>query len=812
MKGSAAPQQRPARRRSPLLIALTYGVTVALATGIIGAVLFFFTRQILLEDTSHYFAAIAETAASLMDGDAHPAFSRREQQSSPEYLAARRPLESLVAANRTLRGARTGIVVGDSVRWVIDATPTGASPAVEKKIHVELGQMTPVTPQIRRVWDERVMVVDSAAVRTDWNEDGLRAWAPIVSKDGRLTGFVNITMTLSRYNGWIDKIDKIVLLGSVFGLVLALLGGIAAYRVERSRLAAVVGLQAAKASAEASARAKGEFLANMSHEIRTPLHGVLGMSEAMLASAHTEADRRSLEVINKSASSLLGILNDILDYSKLEAGRVELINAPFDPRALLDDVTDLFAVKAEEKGLEVAIRETIRSERWPVGDAARLKQVLLNLVGNAVKFTEKGYVRIDLETVMIGRKTIAMRVVVKDTGIGIAEEAQSRLFEQFEQGEASTARRFGGTGLGLAISRQLVQLMGGTLAVQSNTGEGTEFTVDLQLPVSTGTKEVSIAPRLAPGSRALVCCALSLTRESIVEILARHGVVAETVDRHSAMRDRLKGGNFYAFVLADAPVQTAVQEPLLAGVSNAPPLILLTSLHQPLNNSSLTQSGAISQLRRPVREDHLVSALDDLAVGRLAGRKTPAKGMPGVSLEDRALAAAAATVPEATLAAAAKAVGAPVMAPNPTGGVAEPPINGRPRVLVVDDVELNLMVARAMLGSLGAQVISANGGSSALEQLAREPFSLVLMDCHMPEIDGYEVTRRVRSATGPNKGTPIVALSASAFAEDRQRALDCGMNDFAPKPIELNGLRSVLERWIPAFDGRSALKSKEKAR
>lgn len=784
---------------------------MALATGLIGAVLFFFTRQVLLEDTRHYFAGVAETAASLMDGDGHPSFSRRDQQATAEYQFARRPLEAVVAANKTLRGARTGIVVGDSVRWIFDASPVNSEPSVDRRIHVELGQMSPVTPQIRSVWDTRALIADSSAVLTEWNELGLRAWAPIFSKDDRLTGFVSITMSLARYKGWIDQIDKVVLLGSALGLLLALLSGLAAYRVERSRLAAVIGLQAAKSSAEASARAKGEFLANMSHEIRTPLHGVLGMSEAMLASAHSEADRRSLEVINKSASSLLGILNDILDYSKLEAGRVELINAPFDPRALLDDVTDLFAVKAEEKGLEVAIRETIRSERWPVGDASRLKQVLLNLVGNAVKFTDKGFVRIDLETVMIGRKTIAMRVVVKDTGIGIAEEAQARLFEQFEQGEASTARRFGGTGLGLAISRQLVQLMGGTLAVQSTLGEGTEFTVDLQLPVSTGTKEVSVAPRLAPGSRALVCCALALTRESIVEILARHGVVAETVDRHSAMRDRLKGGNFYAFVLADAPPETDAPAPLLDGVRNPPPpLILLTSLHHPLNNSSLSQSGAISQLRRPVREDHLVSALDDFAAGRLSARRnTPAKGLPRVSLEERALAAAAATVPEAMLA-AARAAGAPVMmASDPAGSVTEVPITGRPRVLVVDDVELNLMVARAMLGSLGAQVVSANGGSSALDQLARERFALVLMDCHMPEIDGYEVTRRVRSATGPNKGTPIVALSASAFAEDRQRALDCGMNDFAPKPIELTGLRSVLERWIPEFSQLAAVKAKE---
>jgi CheY-like chemotaxis protein len=379
---------------------------------------------------------------------------------------------------------------------------------------------------------------------------------------------------------------------------------------------------------------------------------------------------------------------------------------------------------------------------------------------------------VNLESIMIGRNTIALRVAVRDTGIGITPETQQRLFEQFEQGEASTSRRFGGTGLGLAISRQLVLLMGGTLTVRSALGEGSEFCVDLQLPISAVTREASLAPKLPVGVRALVCCALPLTRQAVVEMLTRAGVTAEPATTEGAALERLHSGARFACIFADAPHRN---DPVPSPFANGSvPLILITSLHEPLNNSALSSLGAAGQLRRPVREDHLEAILTELATGRLGATVTQAPA-------------------------------------NVVTTTTHPASGKSARVLVVDDVELNLMVARAMLGSLGAKVISAGGGSLALTELARERFDLVLMDCHMPEIDGYEVTRRVRQSNGPNAKTPIVALSASAFEEDRQRALEAGMNDFAPKPIELNGLRTVLQDWIPGFEPSSHKKTEPSA-
>ena len=794
--------RRPQSGNRPLAIALAYGLTVAAVAGLIGGVVTISQRRLLFDDVKQLLVASATTGASLIDAEQQQRFTIAAPVGG-EYEAAARPLRSLLSANGSLQRVYSGVIVGNDFVLVVDARAK-SSRELSSRIPA-VGQRVPLPAIVRRMVSADSTVVEDSASAHNGALD-VQAAAPVRSRDGRVVGAVVATLEMNRYTGWLADVDRIVLIGGVFGLILALIAGFAAYRVERSRLNAERELEASKAAAEATARAKGEFLANMSHEIRTPLHGVLGMSEAMLANAHSETDRRSLQIINKSASSLLGILNDILDYSKLEAGRVELLNAPFDPRALVDDVTDLFAVKAEEKGLEIAVRESVRAERWPVGDSARLKQVLLNLVGNAVKFTQAGHVQIDLETVMIGRKTIALRLAVKDTGIGITDEAQGRLFEQFQQGEASTSRRFGGTGLGLAISRQLVMLMGGTIAVESREGSGTEFTVDLQLPVATATREPLVTHQMIPGSRVLVACGLALTRQSIAEILARHGLVAETVVNHEAMFSRLRSSGGYAFVIADAP---SVSDNMavrfgaeIASLRKVPPVMLLTSLHQPLNESTIRAMGAAAQLRRPVREDHLIALLQNLIAGRLQDAGADAQN-PGLGARQTS---------DLTRVAASRAAGAPVFAnpmpktageTRPTEPAAarrtEPAELSKPRILVVDDVELNLMVARAMIGSLGAQVESASSGSQALSLLGREPYALVLMDCHMPEIDGYEVTRRVRAAGGVNRSTPIVALSASAFTDDRQRATDSGMNDFAPKPIELTGLRTVLTRWIPGF-------------
>ena len=724
------------------------------------------TRSIMERDASEIFVAGALAATSgqraelLSTPATDPARHKQAQGDAERALAA------LIAALPEAVGAQVGGIRGDTMtvlaEKVDDQLPAGT------RLQSGVGQSRLIPAEIRAAWAAGHPYVESLESRLGWAA-GFHAFAPIRTVGGVLNGFVAVTADARRYARWDADLRDTMLLGIATALAVALLAGLGVYRVETSRAESAAKLVEAKESAEATARSRGEFLANMSHEIRTPLHGVLGMTEALLASPHTEADRRALSVINRSASSLLGILNDILDYSKLEAGRVDLVHGPFDPRALVDDVTDLFAVRAEEKSLDLAVRETARSDSWPVGDAARIRQVLLNLVGNAVKFTETGSIQIELSTVAIGRQTVALRIAVRDTGIGIAPEVQARVFEQFSQADSSTARRFGGTGLGLTISRHLVLLMGGTVSVSSVPGRGSEFAVNLQLPISDTKTELPAVAPFSVGHRILVCTTLAATHAALAELCAREKLAVQYFANIDDAVRQLKRDPGFAAVFCEPTANQSSSSHPLSGFK--PPLVILTTVHAPLNNSTLGLLGAVAQLRRPVRQDHFTALIADLAAGQLtvprAVTAPPRAPVPGLDSARTVLR----PVPEAAI--------------SPDA----------PRVLVVDDVDLNLIVARAMLGSMGANVTTATGGDEALAMLSRNRVDLVLMDCHMPGLDGYEATRRVRAADGPNRDTPIVALSASAFAEDRERAMASGMNDFATKPIELNALRAVLVRW-----------------
>ena len=729
----------------------------------LGALSLFATRGIMQRDAEEAFVAAVTAATSAV---ADP--NRVTADSITAGQDAARAVGALARAIPDAISFEFSVVRGDSAtvvaEWIdkSDADHTAPTP--------RLGTTTLVAPEVRSSWANGRPALSMMGSQSFWAQ-GFQVVAPVRAADSSVVVAISASADAAHFIRRDADVRETFLVGLAVTLGLAVLAGIGVYRVETSRAESSAQLISAKEAAEGTARSRGEFLANMSHEIRTPLHGVLGMTEALLASPHTEADRRSLSVINRSASSLLGILNDILDYSKLEAGRVDLVNAPFDPRALVDDVSDLFAVRAEEKVLDLAVRETTRAEQWPVGDAARLRQVLLNLVGNAVKFTEKGSVQVELSTVAIGRKTVMLRIAIRDTGIGIAQDLQARVFEQFSQADTTTARRFGGTGLGLTISRQLIMLMGGSISVSSVAGEGSEFVVSLQLPAAPAVTDGQIILPFPVGERVLICTPLKATLLALSELCSRERLAVESCGTAEEAKKILARGDRYAMLFCETPNAPDASHPL--GNQQAP-LVLLTTVHHPLNNSTLSSLGAVGQLRRPVRQDHFSALIADIAAGKM---KVPAVEAPPA----KSVASAIATAP--------KPVATPVAMSAP---VSHPAL---PTVLVVDDVDLNLIVARAMLGSLGVNVRTATGGEEALDILSKERMDLVLMDCHMPGLDGYDVTRSVRGSEGPNRHSPIVALSASAFAEDKDRAITSGMNDFASKPIELDSLRKVLARW-----------------
>ncbi|HVZ48106.1 MAG TPA: ATP-binding protein, partial [Gemmatimonadaceae bacterium] len=526
---------------APLPSAIIAGLVTAATLTTLGAVSVFSMQRIMeraavREMVSATTAVAFQLSPEVVDAAAAAARGRAPSDTAPAHQLGRL-LATLVAALPGVSSYEVAAVHGDSMTVVASQAPAGGPDL--PRAPERLGQTLPVASDVRSAWDADSVAIVSRLARSA-GVDGIRVWVPVRQPGGRrVIAAVGALAAESRYGRIDQDMRRTIFAGLAISVALSLIAALGRFRAERSRAASDAQLVAAKEAAEATARSRGEFLANMSHEIRTPLHGVLGMTEALLAMPHTEADRRSLAVINRSASSLLGILNDILDYSKLEAGRVDLVNAPFDPRALVDDVTDLFAVRAEEKSLDLAARETARADHWPVGDAARIRQVLLNLVGNAVKFTERGSVQVELSTVAIGRKTIALRIAVRDTGIGIAPEVQERVFEQFSQAEGSTSRRFGGTGLGLTISRQLVLLMGGKISVASVPGEGSEFVVDLQLPASTMSSEPTVLRRFPMGERALVCTDLAGTRAALTELCVRERLAVTTCATTDEARDVL---------------------------------------------------------------------------------------------------------------------------------------------------------------------------------------------------------------------------------------------------------------------------------